>query len=160
MNKGRAAMALISGWILYAVCVNFGGILSAIPVPEPYFEWFGKQHNVLALFVIHALTFALPCFGISAIGSWITLRILGPAGTAARWCLGGIVLGWLYWEVQFILLVLPLPNRLPLRTFILDSLIPPVWAVLNVLAVPLGLTFSAWLLARHETGRAEPSGAI
>jgi hypothetical protein len=151
MNKVRAAVALLSGLALYNGFVHFGGFLAAISVPKAYFELFGRQ-QVLALFVLDAFTFALPCFALSAVWSWITLRTLAPARSAAKWCLGGIVLGWLYWEMQFILMALPLPDRLPLSSLILGSLIPPVWAVLHTLAVPLGLALAVWLIARGEIG--------
>lgn len=146
MSKVRVVTAFFSGLFLYNVFVYLGGMLSAIQIPNGYFDFFGSQHKVLALFVLEATTFAFPCFLLSAIWSWITLRTLSPVRDVAKWCFGGILFGWLYWQAKFIFIVLPEPNLSSVVELLAASLVTPVWTVLNVLAVPLGF-IAAVLLA-------------
>ena len=154
MSMSRSTIAFVSGVVLYNVFVFFGGFLSAIAIPKAYFGFFGTEHKVLALFVLEAATFALPCFALSAIWSWATLRWLSPVRVAATWCLIGIVIGWVYWRLRYVALALEVPDHYSLPSLVAMSVIPPVWAVLNVLTVPLGLGlgFALWLTSR--TGRA------
>jgi hypothetical protein len=144
----HATLAFISGLVLYNVFVFIGGVLEAIVIPKAYFTFFGAQHKALSLFILEAVTFAMPCFILSTIWSWLTLHWLPPVRACAKWYLIGIVGGWLYWQLQFMVVALEVPDHPSIPALLAMSVITPVWAILNALAVPLGLGFALLLAGR------------
>jgi hypothetical protein len=54
--------------------VTAGGYFPGIAIPRSYFEFFGREHNALALALVQLMTFALP----------VTLLIAGGTLAAAR----------------------------------------------------------------------------
>jgi hypothetical protein len=148
MTYVRRVAALASGFVIYMVVVYLVGFLAAIAIPKAYFEFFGRQHATLALTLLDAATLALPSFMLSLAWFWVTLRwIARPPRVAVWWCLGGIAIAWLYWQVDFVLWYQShrTEDMFPLATMLFNTLIPPIWGISTVLAVPAGLVIATWM---------------
>ena len=156
MSYVRKVAALASGFVLYMVVVYLVGFLAAIAIPKAYFQFFGRQHATLALTLLDAATLALPSFMLSLAWFWVTLRwIARPPRVAVFWCLGGIALAWLYWQIDFVLWYQShrTQDMSALATMLFNTLAPPVWGIPNVLAVPAGLVIAAWMASTSVRGR-------
>ena len=148
MTYLRRVTALASGFVLYMVVVYLVGFLAAIAIPKAYFEFFGRQHAALALTLLDAATLALPSFMLSLAWFWVTLRwIARPPRVAVWWCVGGIAIAWLYYQVDFVLWYQShrTEDMFPLATMLFNTVVPPVWGIATVLAVPAGLATAAWM---------------
>jgi hypothetical protein len=95
MSYANRTVALVAGFTLFVV----GSKYAWFPTPDNYFEYFGK--GVVSVTAIDTARFALPCLVLSLVFSWITLRLLArPPQVAVWWCLGGLVVGFIYWQVD------------------------------------------------------------
>jgi hypothetical protein len=162
MSYVNRIAALASGIVLYTASVY---LLSEIPIRTDYFELFGK--GVLTETAINGAEHG-PLFVLSLALSWIALRWLArPPRIAVWWCIGGLIVGFLCWEVasgvqeyhgclnwhlEYELQSRSYPWYRPLPEC---SMLTPVlnrffWDVPNFFASLSGLAVAAWLVLRSE----------
>lgn len=164
MPIGLKALAFLSGFILFAGITYVSGHLAAIAIPVSYFEYFGRQHRILALVIEEAFVIALPLFFLSVLWAYPWLRSMrAHRWKAALWCLAGLMIAQAILDVYLVreLMDVPLPEggeRVSLGTFVLGVIFPwdQPWAYLNVLAAPAGIVVAALMLGG---GRRLRSGA-
>lgn len=153
MKRIALITVLISGALLYSLAVYVGGYLAAIAIPSAYFDFFGAN-KVLALVVEEAFVYALPIFVLAAVWGYVSIRPLRATHRKATlWCLVGVAAAWLGWTLQTLAYFAsnPSPNQFPLEALALQVLVPPVWALLNLAAVPCGVMFAGWLVGRSNS---------
>ena len=154
----RIFLAFVAGIWLYQVAVVVGGFLASIAIPKAYFAWFGRSHVELALAVFDTATFAVPIALLLAGGTLAAYRLLGPLPLKAfmlALCLGAISC-FAFWVALSVLFVPDLPYGVqpyPPTVLLKQLLMPPWWAVPNMLAPWLGLAFAGWLLSAGSAAR-------
>jgi hypothetical protein len=163
MKNLRYLGAFVSGVALVIAAAYVGGFLAAIAIPKAYFVFFGNEHKAWALAIMDAPTMALPFFLFSLAWCWVTLRHVRSSPTVAAWCcLSGIVVALYCTEIQSALTLRAL-EATPNPAFFLSYLwrvVPPLWAILDLVAFPAGLIAAVALLRRSQIppqGQASPA---
>ncbi len=151
MKSLRRVSAVLSGVLLYSTAVLVSGILAELEWPRFFYAALGGRTS-LAVLVVESLLIALPVFGLALAWSYVTVRPpkLGRRPTTA-WCLGGLGLAGFGWLVFGVYDMAQTPDAFnqTLGKLLLSSSTPPLWGLLNVLAVLLG-TVLAGTLARQR----------
>jgi hypothetical protein len=148
--------AFISGIALVTVAVYLGGVLAALAIPQSYFDAFGGEHKKLALAIMEFVAMSLPCFLLSFVWCWLTLRNAVTRLKMVAWCcVTGIVIGLVYIEVQSAITLRTLESMSNPPSFIsyLWRILAPVWAFPDLLAFPAGLFAAVWLVRRTRISR-------
>ena len=151
LHLGAAVLAGIALYQLFVVVLN--GYLAAVAVPRPYFMWFGKPRQELALAVIQ-LACAVPVFLLVSGGVLAVCRALRSRSTPfLAAILVGMLLCYLYWAVGFVVFLPaslpPEAEPYPMSVRFQQLIIVPWWALPTVAAPWLGFGFSSWLLRRR-----------
>jgi len=146
-RRARRFGALASGLLLYLTAIRIGSLLSDLDLPRAAYAALGGRYSVTAV-VFESLLIALLLFGLALAWSRVTVRPLLPGQRPVTDCyLVGIALAWfcaaiygtvylsLSWELK----------DLPVGLWLLSSGTPPLWGVLNAVAVVGGV-----LLARRQ----------
>ncbi len=151
MRSLRRGSAVISGVLLYSSTVLFSGVIAELEWPQFFYAALGGRTS-LAVLAVESLLIALPVFGLALAWSYVTVcpPKLGRRPTTA-WCLGGLGLAGFGWLVFGVYQMAETPDAFDqsLGKLLLSSSTPPVWGVLNLLAVLLG-TVWAGTLARQR----------
>src|SRR5579862_4752098 len=100
MASLRIVLPLLLGVALYyAVVVYVGGILAAVAIPRPYFEYFGRERADIGLALLFFGTWTLPVALILACVSLAGLGLLGGSGRATSIAaFVGMFACFLYWQ--------------------------------------------------------------
>lgn len=151
MKSLRRVSAVFSGVLLYSTALLFSGVISDLEWPRVFYVALGGRASLAAL-AVESLLIALPVFGLALAWSYVTVRPpkLGRRPTTA-WCLGGLGLAGFGWLVfgAYQMAETPEAFNQSLGKLLLSSSTPPLWGLLNVLAVLLG-TVLAGTLARQR----------
>lgn len=141
MKPFPRAAAFISGVALHVAFLFVVGFLAAVHIPRAYFDGFG-EHRAIGRALEEAFVMALPTFLLALAWSFLTVRSLKGAGrTTTAWCFAGFAAAWLASLCQTLvhLSANPVPHQYPLSTLLVSFLVPPVWAMLNAVAAPVGI---------------------
>ena len=141
MKQVPQIAAFVSGVVLHISFLIVAGLLAAVQIPRSYFEWFG-DHRIIGLALEEAVVVAVPVFLFALVWSFLTVRSLKEVGRRpTSWCFTGFAVAWLVSIVHTLAHMSsnPVPNQYPLSTLLLSFLVPPVWAVLNSIAAPVGI---------------------
>jgi len=147
MRSARRAWAFVSGLLLYITAIWISGRLADLRLPREFYTALGGRYSVTTV-LVESLVIALLMFGLALGWSRLTVRQPPPGRRPVTgWCLGGIATAWfgcaiygtihmaLSWDL----------HDLPVGLWLLSSDMPPLWGVLNTLAVVGGV-----LLARRQ----------
>jgi hypothetical protein len=149
MNRLQAAMALLSGLLLFGVSVFALGYLSAIAIPREYFAYFGRDRTALALFFISVGVTALPSFALSLTWCWLTVRLSRlPAIKAVILLVGGYAIGIaaLHGNAIAIFASIDGPGiKVSLLSRLAQMAFPAWWAWPTALAAPTAFALAGWL---------------
>lgn len=153
--------AFVSGMALYSSAMLLVGAWAGLGLPHGLMEALGGPES-LELLLVEALIFALPLFLLAFGWSYVTVRPTrrGRRPTTA-WCLAGLALAWLGWLLYGAAhaAVDGLPARSSVAEMLLSPTTPPLWGLLNGLAVLLGVLI-AGALVRRQIAAAAAAAAL
>ncbi|MDN3919065.1 hypothetical protein [Roseateles violae] len=141
MRKERRLKALVSGLLLYTAAVGMAVRLAELQLLQPLYAGFGGPRSELSI-LCEASWIALLMFVLALGWTYWTVR---PSSTGRRpqtaWCLGGIAIAWLVGVVYGVLQVASGPGvtDMPVLAWLLSPEMPPLWGLLNTLALIAGV---------------------
>ena len=147
MRRVRRFAAFASGVLLYGTAILASTLVDKDVLLTPMRGLISI--HLLATLAAAALT-ALLIFVVALAWGFVTLRPRrGDRRLLTSWCIGGIVVAWMVSMVAgvFALALLPADHRPDLTGMLLTSGAPPMWGVLNVVAVFSGALVAS-LMAR------------
>jgi hypothetical protein len=150
MRSARRFGAFVSGLLLYSTVICVSGVLAEQQLPRELASLLGGHSSGLSIFVT-ASAIALLMFAMAVGWSYVTVR---PKRHGRRpttsWCVAGIMTAWLGWVVYgaLELSVAPRASSMPVGSWLLSSDMPPLWGVLNTLAVVAGAVLAGSLARR------------
>lgn len=142
-------MAFASGVALFGALAPIAGFLAAVAIPHEYFDYFGRRHTELALFLLNAVTVALPMAGIAFVWCLGTMRLLrSPSIAMAVLCLIGYLLGlgYSFVEATMNFLAIEAQGKVPFSVALRSAF--TWWNTPMFVAVPLGILAAATLRVR------------
>lgn len=152
MKDTRSLTALCSGLLLYGVCWALAWLLASIQWPGDWFPHGLWSRGSLGAALSEAGAIALLVFAIALIWSYLTMRSpkLGQRPTTA-WCLAGLGLAWFAWLLMgvFKLSETESAGEQSISVWLLSAVQPPLWGLLNTLALLTGAILAAVLAGRH-----------
>jgi hypothetical protein len=156
--------AFLSGAALYSVAVMLGGSLADRGLPAGLAAQLGQPESLQQLFG-ESLLVAMPIFLMALAWSYVTVR---PYRRGRRpptaWCLGGLAMAWLGWLFYGAAYAAAEGLNGPdtWMALLLSPRQPPLWGLLNALAVLLGVLLAGVLARRHallQPAASAPSAA-
>jgi len=158
MRSSRRIRAFVSGLLLYGSALGLAVLLSALPWPNAITGALGGSGSFGALLAQAGLTACL-LFGLALCWAYLSLRRQGRRATTA-WCVGGLGLAWfiglLFGVFQ---LSMDAANYQPsIGSVLLSATVPPLWGVLNVLALLAGILMAGRLANRDRSGSSSSGG--
>lgn len=151
MKHSRRIGAFASGLALYSTAVMLGGTLAGLRLPLVLTSLWGHTESLPQL-LAEAAVYALPIFVLALSWSYVTLRPYRRGRwPATAWCLGGLGLAWLAWLMYGVVCAADTTSlvAIPLSTLLLSPQVPPLWGLINALAVLVGVLVAAALARRH-----------
>ncbi|MDC6167132.1 hypothetical protein [Paucibacter sp. XJ19-41] len=151
MKHSRRIAAFASGLALYSTAVMLGGSLAGLRLPLGLTALWGHSESLPQL-LAEATVYALPIFALALSWSYVTLRPYRRGRwPATAWCLGGLGLAWLAWLLYGVVCAAETTSlvAMPLSTLLLSPQVPPLWGLLNGLAVLVGVLVAGVLARRH-----------
>ena len=143
--------AFVSGLALYSTAMLLVAACAGLGLPVMMVDALGGPDSLELLFG-EALLFALPLFLLALVWSYLTVRPTrrGRRPTTA-WCLAGLALAWLGWLLYGAAhaAVDGMPVRQSLAELLLSPATPPLWGLLNGLAVLAGVLIAGALVQRQ-----------
>lgn len=146
MKNQRRFAALLSGLVLYCAVIALSEMLAGLQLPSPLYRLLGGHGNAV-LIAGQAGLIALLMFVLTLPWGYATILLARLSrGSSTAWCLGGVLAGWVAWVIygSASFALNPISTDMPISSWLLSSLMPPLWGVLNIIAV-LGAT---WLAGR------------
>jgi hypothetical protein len=143
--------AFCSGLALYSAAVMVGGSLAELAWRSGLPARLGQPESLQQLFG-EALLVALPIFLMALAWSYVTVR---PYKRGRRpptaWCLGGLAMAWLGWLFYGAAYAAAEGLHGPDSWLgvLLSPQSPPLWGLLNAVAVLLGILLAGVLARRH-----------
>jgi hypothetical protein len=150
MRKMRPTAAFVSGLFLYSTAVWIGGRLASLPLPPEYVEALGGRYSSLFIST-ESVVIAVVMFGLALGWAFVTVRPWRPGRRPTTIaCMTGIGCAWLGWVVYgaFDASAAVLPDSMPVGNWLLSSEMPPLWGVLNIMAIIAGVVFAGSLARR------------
>jgi len=153
MRSVRRLGAIFSGLLLYSSVMGLSSALAKVRLPIQIYAPLGGRTSMLAV-ILDATVIALLMALLALVWSHITVVPRGPLRRGHRpttsWCVAGVAFGWLAWTIYGAInfSINPRTYVQPLYALLLSSNVPPLWGVLNVVAV-----LGAVLLAGHWAKR-------
>lgn len=149
----RSLTSLCSGLLLYAVCWALAWLLADIRLPTEVFPHHIMSRGSLGVVLAEAGAIALLLFVIALVWSYFTIRSpkLGRRPTTA-WCLTGLGLAWFVWLLIGVLILSDLEAadaQSSLSALLFSATQPPLWGLLNTVALLLGASLAGVLAARQ-----------
>ncbi|MBV8603369.1 MAG: hypothetical protein JO224_01665 [Pelomonas sp.] len=138
MRRVRRFAAFASGVLLYGTAILASTLVDKDLLLAPIRSFIAGRY--LATLAAAAIT-ALFIFLLAFVWGFITLRPRqGDRRLLTSWCMGGIVLAWMSSMVAglFVLALQRADHRPDLIGLLLSSGVPPLWGLLNVIAVFAG----------------------
>ena len=152
MKDTRSFAALCSGLLLYGVCWTLAWLLASIQLPGEMFPHTIWSRGSLGSVLSEAGAIALLLFAIALIWTYLTVRSpkLGKRPTTA-WCLSGLGLAWFAWLLMgvFKLSAIETPTEQSIDVLLLSATQPPLWGLLNAVALLLGATVAGILAGQQ-----------
>jgi hypothetical protein len=143
--------AFFSGLALYSTAMLLVSAGTGVRLPALMVDTLGGPDS-LELLLGEALLFALPLFLLALAWSYVTVRPRrrGRPPTTA-WCLAGMALAWLGWLLYGAAhaAVDELAVQHSVAELLLSPATPPLWGLLNGLAVLLGVLIAGMLVRRQ-----------
>lgn len=136
--------AFVSGLLLYLTAIRVSCWLSGSSLPDQAYAALGGRYGSPAV-AVESLLIALLVFGLALGWGRITAAPLMPGQRpVTHWCLAGIATAWLgaalygtiYLSLSWYL------HDLPIGLWLLAAGTPPLWGVLNTLAVVGGIVLT------------------
>ncbi len=136
MHDARRVGTFFSGLFLYIAAIAFAVMLADVHLPRDVHSMLGGRGS-LAVLGIEALLMALLIFAVALVWSFVTLkRPRKSRRTAIAWFMSGIGAAWLggliYGVFHF---ALNPPSFQTMTNLLLASDSPPLWGLLNIIAV-------------------------
>lgn len=153
MRSVRRVGAFFSGVLLYSSVMGISSFLAKLRLPIQIYAPLGGRNSMLTV-ILEATVIALLMALLALVWSHLTVVPRGPLRRGHRpttsWCVAGVVVGWLAWTIYGAIhfSLNPRSYGQPLYALLLSSNVPPLWGVLNVVAV-----LAAVLLAGHWAKR-------
>ena len=153
MRSVRRVGAFFSGFLLYSSVMGISSFLAKVRLPPYVYVSMGGRTSVLTV-ISEASVIALLMALVAFLWSYITVVPRGPLRRGHRpttsWCVAGVALSWFAWTIYGAIhfSLNPKIYGQPLYALLLSSTVPPLWGVLNVVAV-----LAAVLLAGHLAKR-------
>lgn len=144
MRSVRRVGAFSSGFLLYSSVMGLSSVLAKVRLPVQVYALLGGRTSVLAV-VLEAIVIALLMALVALVWAHLTVVPRGPLRRGHRpttgWCVSGVAVAWLSWTIYGAInfSLNPKIYGQPLYALLLSSIVPPLWGVLNVLAVLAGV---------------------
>ncbi len=152
MKDTRSLTSLCSGLLLYGVCWTLAWMLASIHLPGDLFPYAIWNRGSLGSVLSEAGAIALLLFLIALAWSYFTVRSpkLGKRPTTA-WCLAGLTLAWFAWLLigVFKLSESETTSEQSLSVILFSAAQPPLWGLLNTLALLMGAVVAGVLAGKH-----------
>ncbi|WP_144006813.1 hypothetical protein [Pelomonas sp. KK5] len=153
MRDMRRVGAFVSGLFLYVTALVCASMLGGVQVPRELAKRLGGRDSVQFVLIV-ALAIALVVFLLALVWSSLALRLPPKSRRPVNaWFYGGIGVAWLvglvYGAINFALVP---RSYQTISTLLLSSNVPPLWGVLNILAV-IGASLIGGGVARRLAGR-------
>lgn len=151
MRDARRVGAFFSGLILYCAAIGCGILLARVSLPDAVYKSLGGRDS-LATVLSEAAVIGLLLFLLALVWSYLTVRPRAKSKsrhTTTAWCLSGLGLAWLGWLIYGVVnfALNPLGAQTPMSALLFSADVPPLWGLLNVVAVVSGAVV-AGMLAR------------
>jgi hypothetical protein len=150
MRNARRFKALVSGLLLYTTAAASSSRLVELPWSGDFYSALGGPRSELAILAVASLI-ALLMFGLALAWSYLTVRPSSPGRRPMTgWCIGGIAAAWFCWVVYGVVQVAASPglNDMPISAWLLSPDMPPLWGMLNTLAIVGGVVLAGELTRR------------
>ena len=153
MRSVRRVGAFFSGLLLYSSVMGISSFLARLQLPGKIYASLGGRNSMVSV-ILEALIIAMLAALLSLAWGYITVVPRGPLRRGHRpttsWCVAGVTVGWLAWTIYGAIYFSLNPRSYgqPLYALLLSSSVPPLWGVLNGVAV-----LAAVLLAGHWATR-------
>lgn len=140
MRSVRRVGAFFSGLLLYSSVMGISSFLAKLRLPLQIYAPLGGRNSMLSV-IAEATVIALLMALLALIWSHVTVVPRGPVRRGHRpttsWCVAGVAFGWLAWTIYGAIYFSLNPKTYgqPLYALLLSSTVPPLWGVLNVVAV-------------------------
>lgn len=144
MRSVRRVGAFFSGVLLYGSVMGLSSVLAKVRLPVKVYTLLGGRTSMLTV-ILEAATIALLMGVVALVWAHVTVVPRGPVRRGHRpttsWCVAGLAVGWLAWTIYGAIYFSLNPKIYgqPLYALLLSSNVPPLWGVLNVLAVLVGV---------------------
>ncbi|MCV2370676.1 hypothetical protein [Roseateles oligotrophus] len=152
MKDTRSLASLCSGLLLYGACWALAWLLADIRLPADLFPHAFLGRGSFGALLSEASAIALLLFVIALAWGYFTVRSpkLGKRPTTA-WCLTGLGLAWFAWLLAgvFKLSESELAGEQSIGVLLLSATQPPLWGLLNTLALLLGVVVAGGLAGKH-----------
>ncbi|MCV2353785.1 hypothetical protein LNV09_06355 [Paucibacter sp. B2R-40] len=152
MRDTRRLAALCSGLLLYGVCWTLAWLLADIRLPAHVFPHALVGRGSLGAVLGEAGAIALLLFVIALVWGYLTVRSpkLGQRPTTA-WCLTGLGLAWFAWLLMGVFKLSDTQSvaERSIGILLLSATQPPLWGLLNTLALLLGAIIAGILAGKH-----------
>ena len=142
MRTTRRVWAFVSGALLYLAALSLAQALAASPWPPALLDGLGGSGSLGAL-LGQSLLIAALLSSLALVWAYLTVRPMRGQSRSptTAWCLAGMVLAWLLALIAGVIeLSANTAGYQPsLSSLLLSSTVPPLWGLLNVLAVLAGI---------------------
>ena len=152
MKDTRRLTALCSGLLMYGVCWALAWLLADIHLPGDVFPHAILSRGSLLSVLSEAGGIALLLFAIALVWSYFTVRSIkrGKRPTTG-WCIAGLGLAWF---AGLLIGVFSLSGaehigEQSIGILLLSATQPPLWGLLNTLALLMGATVAGILAGKH-----------
>jgi multisubunit Na+/H+ antiporter MnhB subunit len=152
MKAARRSIALVSGALLYSFGTGAAMKYASIGLPRSVYKSLGGK-NSLSVMLGEAAVLAAILFIVALVWSYLTLR---PARRRHRpytaWMLAGVGLAWSGWLIfgAFTFALQPRAYSAPLQTMLLSSDAAPLFGVLNIVGIVMGVWLAGKLAKRRQ----------
>ncbi|WP_310387143.1 hypothetical protein [Roseateles sp.] len=137
---------------MYGVCWALAWLLADINLPADIFPHTLFSRGSFGTLLAEAGAIALLLFGIALVWGYFTVRSpkLGRRPTTA-WCLAGLGLAWFVWLLigVFQWSDIEAVDEQSFRVMLFSATQPPLWGLLNTIALLLGLGLAGVLAAKQ-----------
>jgi MFS family permease len=151
-RDSRGLTSLCSGLLMYGVCWAVAWLLADINLPADMFPHHLLSRGSVGTVLGEAGAIALLLFVIALVWSYFTVRSpkLGRRPTTA-WCLAGLGLAWFAWLLigVFQSSDIEAVGEQSLSVMLFSATQPPLWGLLNSIALLLGLGLAGVLATKQ-----------
>lgn len=152
MKAARRSVAFVSGLLLYSIGTGAAMKYASVGLPRSVYQSLGGKTS-LPVMLGEALALAAILFFVALAWGYLTLR---PERRRHRpyvsWMMAGVGLAWAGWLVfgAFTFALKPRAYSAPLQTMLLSSNAAPLFGVLNIVGIVLGVWLAGHLAKKKQ----------